>query len=111
MRWSSSTIWGTLAMFSSVVAIFGRPERSSSPKLLQPRLNSAAHNFAEVNNGAESPNTESNSSLICSIVHMECIPERRTVKNTLCRHPASFARVDLNEETKIVCSAIIGDLA
>src|SRR5436190_18601991 len=52
-------------MFSSVVAVFGRPEHSLSPKLLQPRLNSAAQNFTVVNDGAESPYTESNSSLIC----------------------------------------------
>ena len=42
-------------MFSSVVVVFGRPERSSSPKLLRPRLNSAAQNFTVVNDGAESP--------------------------------------------------------
>src|SRR5436190_13574311 len=52
-------------MFSSVVAVFGHPERSSSPKILRPRLNSAAQNFTVVNDGAESPYTESNSSLIC----------------------------------------------
>ncbi|GFX56263.1 hypothetical protein TNCV_2241971 [Trichonephila clavipes] len=63
-RWSSSTMWGILAMFSSVVAVFGRPERSTSPKLLRPRLNSAAQNFSVVNEGAESPYTESNSLLI-----------------------------------------------
>ena len=31
-----------------------RHERSSSPKLLRPRLNSAAQNFTVVNDGAES---------------------------------------------------------
>src|SRR5436189_6488481 len=52
-------------MFSSVVAVFGRSERSSSPKLLRSRLNSAAQNFTVVNDGVESLYTESNSSLIC----------------------------------------------
>ena len=52
-------------MFSSVVTVFGRPERSSSPKLLRLCLNSAAQNFTVVNDGAEFPYTESNSSLIC----------------------------------------------
>ena len=65
IRRSSSTIWWTLAMFWSVVAVFGRHERSSPPKLLRPRLNSAAQYFTVVNDGAESPYTESNSSLIC----------------------------------------------
>ena len=32
--------------------IFGRPEPSSSPKLLRPRLNSAAQNVTVVNDGA-----------------------------------------------------------
>ncbi|CAH1389960.1 unnamed protein product [Nezara viridula] len=52
-------------MFSWVVAVFGRLERSSSPKLLQRRLNSAAQNFTVVNDGAEPPYTESNLFLIC----------------------------------------------
>ncbi|KAG7301491.1 hypothetical protein JYU34_014457 [Plutella xylostella] len=52
-------------MLSSVIAFFGRPERSSSPKLLRPRFNSAAQNFTVVNDGEDSPCTESNSSLIC----------------------------------------------
>ncbi|GFY36250.1 hypothetical protein TNCV_4846221 [Trichonephila clavipes] len=42
-------------MFSSVVAVFGRPERSSSPKHLQPRLNSAARNFTVVNDEVGKP--------------------------------------------------------
>ena len=54
IRQPSSTIWWTLAMFSTVVAVFGRPERSSSPKLLRPRLNSAAQNVTVANDGAES---------------------------------------------------------
>ena len=62
--WSCRTIWWTFAMFSTIVAVFGRPERSLSPKLLQPRLNSAAQNFTVVNDSAEFPYTESNSSLI-----------------------------------------------
>ena len=65
IRRLSSTIWLILAMFSSLVAVFGRPERSLSPKVLRPRLNSAAQNFTEVNDGAEFPYTKSNSSLIC----------------------------------------------
>ena len=65
IRRSSSPIWWTLAMLSSAVAVFGRPERSSSPKLLRPRLNSAAQNFTVVNDGALSPYTVSNSTLIC----------------------------------------------
>ena len=65
IRRAFSTIWWTLAMFSSVVAVFGCPERSSSPKLLRPRLNSPAQYFTVVNDGAESPYTESNSSSIC----------------------------------------------
>ncbi|GFV41678.1 uncharacterized protein TNCV_3628291 [Trichonephila clavipes] len=52
-------------MVSSVVVVFGRPGRSSSPKLLRPRLNSAAQTFIVVNDDAESPYTESTSSLIC----------------------------------------------
>ncbi|GFT05326.1 hypothetical protein TNCV_123551 [Trichonephila clavipes] len=36
-------------MFSSVVAVFGRPKRSSSPKLLQPRVNPIAQNFTVQN--------------------------------------------------------------
>ena len=54
-----------LATFSSIVAVFGRPESSSSPKLLRPRLNSAAQNVTLVNAGVKSPYTQSNSSLIC----------------------------------------------
>ena len=55
----SNINWWTLAKFSSVVAVFGRPKRSSSPKLLRPRLNSAAQNVSVVNDGAES-STHSN---------------------------------------------------
>ena len=65
IRRSSITIWWTLAMFSSLIAVLRRPERSSSPKLLRPRLNSAAQNFTVVNDGAEFPYIEFNSSLIC----------------------------------------------
>ena len=61
---SSGTIWWTLAMLLSVVAVFGRTKRSSFPKLLRLHLNSVAQNFTVVNYSAESPYTESNSSLI-----------------------------------------------
>ena len=64
IRPSSSPIGWTLAMFSSVVAVFGRPKRLSSPELLRRRLNSATQNFTVVIDGAESPYTEFNSSLI-----------------------------------------------
>ncbi|GFX49273.1 hypothetical protein TNCV_3333911 [Trichonephila clavipes] len=40
-----------------LVAVIGRPERTSSPKLLRPRLHSAAQNFTVVNDGAESSYT------------------------------------------------------
>lgn len=43
---SSSTIWWILAMLWLVVAVFGRPNRSLSPKLLRPYLNSNAQNCA-----------------------------------------------------------------
>jgi len=52
-------------MLSSVVAVFGGPERSSFPKLVWSRLNSAAQNFMMVNDFAEFPYTVSNSSLVC----------------------------------------------
>ncbi|GFX20658.1 transposable element Tcb2 transposase [Trichonephila clavipes] len=55
IRWSSSTIWWTLVMVSSVVAVFGRPERSSSPKLLRPRLNSTTQNFTVTGSAGQRP--------------------------------------------------------
>ncbi|GFU80125.1 hypothetical protein TNCV_580051 [Trichonephila clavipes] len=54
----SGTIWLTLMMFSLVVAVFVRPERSSSPKLLRPRSNSAAQNFTVIIDGAKRAHTQ-----------------------------------------------------
>lgn len=63
--WPFSTIRWTFATLLSVVAVSGRPERSLSPKLVWPHLNSTSKNFTVVNDGADSPYTASNSSLLC----------------------------------------------
>jgi hypothetical protein len=44
-------------MISDVFAVFGRPSRGSSSRLVRPRLNSAAHLLIVENEGEESPQT------------------------------------------------------
>ena len=52
---SSNTISCTCSMISGVVALYGRPLRGSSSRLVRPRLNSAAHFLIVENEGEESP--------------------------------------------------------
>ena len=51
---SSNTISYTCSMISGIVALFGRPLRGSSSRLVRPRLNSAAH-FLIVEKKEKSP--------------------------------------------------------
>jgi len=52
---SSNTTSCTCLMVSGVVALFGRPSRGSSSRLLRPCLNSSAHFLIVENEGEESP--------------------------------------------------------
>ena len=54
IRRSSSTISYTCSIISGGVALFGRPSRGSSTRLVRPRLNSAAHFLILENEGEES---------------------------------------------------------
>jgi hypothetical protein len=55
IRWSSNSISCTCSMISGVVALFGRPSRGSTSRLVRPRLNSAVHFLIVENEGEESP--------------------------------------------------------
>jgi len=52
---SSNTVSCTCSMISGGVALFGRPSHGSSSRLVQRRLNSAAHFLIVENEGEESP--------------------------------------------------------
>jgi hypothetical protein len=55
IRRSSNSISCTTSKISGVVALFGRPSRGPTSRLVRPRLNSAAHLLIVENEAEESP--------------------------------------------------------